>query len=213
MCSEALQARALSWYWTARMWGLRAGVSSCALALAILSPGAAAARPLALLEVTNDALVGDLGGTVLGRSYGDAFSAVRGLRMDNIDIGLALTRMHHLVGRVELAVTDDRFDRGYLLGAVELAYRWQPVLSRELQPFLSAGAGWVGGGILCAPGSGSGAVGACWEHDVDPQLHLQAGLDVELAAGWSGELRLPFRYLLDMDRAMTAFTLGLRHSM
>jgi hypothetical protein len=167
------------------------------------------ARAVPRFDLRQEVLVGDLGGGTLGRLYGDRFHDVGHLWLDNVAASLTLAPAHALIGRAEFAVTDDvERERGAVLGAIELGYRLQTMLSHGVQPFLSAGVGWVGGGVLCFETGLS-----CWGESMDPQLHLQAGLDVPLPAGWSGALRVPFRYILDEAAALGGITFGLRHDM
>lgn len=178
-----------------------------------LPVAAFAHRPLDLdLEWGRSPVVGDLTGTALGGRAGDPrFGAFRGLQLDGIDAGLRLARGLRLVGRVEVGVNETFASKDVVMGACELGLRVQPWRTRVVRTFVSAGAGWVGGGFIGID-TAAGAI-AIGDHVFDPQVHVQAGMDLKLSGGWSFELRLPFRYLWGPDLPLGAATVGFRHSM
>jgi hypothetical protein len=190
-----------------------------------LPAAAFAHRPLDLdLEWGRSPVVGDLTGTALGGRAGDRrFGAFRGLQLDGVDAGLRLARGLRLVGRVEVGVNETfgstargtgsprETSKDVVMGACELGLRVQPWRTRVVRTFVSAGAGWVGGGFIGID-TAAGAI-AIGDHVFDPQVHVQAGMDLKLSGGWSFELRLPFRYLWGPDLPLGAATVGFRHSM
>jgi hypothetical protein len=167
---------------------------------------ASAAQPLDL-ELSSDPFVGDLTGSAFGRGYGGRFDSLRGLQLDSIDVGLPLGRALRLVGRLEVGADDQHSTREVVMGAFEVGFRYQPRVARGVRPFVSAGAGWVGGGIMTPD------TVALWDHAFDPQFHVQAGLDLRLGGGWKCEVRVPFRYLWGQDVPLAAATVGFRHAM
>lgn len=172
---------------------------------------AAAHRPLDLdLEWGPGPVVGDLTGTALG-GRGGRFEALRGLQLDSVDAGLRLAPGLRLVGRLEVGVDAKHETRDVVMGACEVGLRVQPWRSRFARTFVSAGAGWVGGGFIGPDTAGGGLT--IGEHVFDPQVHVQAGLDLRLGGGWGFELRVPFRYLWGPDRPIAAATIGFRHAM
>jgi len=176
------------------------------LGICATARSAEAARPLDL-ELTTDPMVWDLTGAGFGRGYQGRFDAMRSVQLDSLDVGLRVARRLRVMGRVEVGVDDDHHSHEVVMGAFEMGLRYQPMVTRSIRPFVSAGAGWVGGGIM------SPDVFGLWDHAFDPQLHVQAGLDARLGGGWTFEMRLPFRYLWGPDRSLAAATVGLRHSM
>jgi hypothetical protein len=176
------------------------------LAFLSLAGRAEATQPLDL-ELSSDPLVWDLTGGSFGRGQQGRFDAMRGLQLDSVDVGVRVARRLRLMGRLEVGVDEDRRSRDVLMGAVEMGVRYHPVVTREIRPFVSAGAGWVGGGIMTPDAL------TLWDHAFNPQVHVQAGVDVTLADGWSFEMRLPFRYLWGPDRPLAAATVGFRYAM
>lgn len=176
-------------------------------------------RPLALEPPTEGSLgwdvewgtgpvIGDLTGAALsGRGHQGRFESMRGLRLDSVDAGVRVAKGLRLMGRLEVGADDDRQSREVVMGAFEMGLSIQPFASRIARTFVSAGAGWVGGGFMSPDAIALG------EHVFDPQVHVQAGLDLRLAGGWSFELRLPFRYLWGSDLPLAAATVGFRHAM
>ena len=165
-----------------------------------------ASRPLDL-ELTTDPLVWDLTGVGFGRGYQGRFDAMRRVQLDSLDVGLRVAKRLRLMGRLEVGVDDDHRSHEVVMGAFEMGLRYQPKVTRSIRPFVTAGAGWVGGGIVSPDAFG------LWDHAFDPQVHVQAGLDVTLGSGWAFEARLPFRYLWGPDRPLAAATVGFRHTM
>lgn len=177
------------------------------------APGLALAhQPLDLdLEWGGGPVIGDLTGTALGGYGREArFGALRGLQLDSLDAAVRLAPGLRLVGRLEVGVDGRNASRDVVMGACEVGLRFQPWKSRTARTFVSAGAGWVGGGFISPDAAGGRLV--LGDHVFDPQVHLLTGLDVRLQGGWSFELRLPFRYLWGPDLPLAAATVGFRHA-
>lgn len=198
-------SRAGVWYPTQRIVAL-VRISLVLLVIFGATGAVEAAQPLDL-ELSSDPLVWDLTGSAFGRGYQGRFDALRGLQLDSVDVGVRVARRVRLMGRLEVGVDDDHRSHEILMGAVEMGVRYQPAVTRAIRPFVAAGAGWVGGGVMSADAL------TLWDHAFNPQVHVQAGLDVTLAGGWSFEARLPFRYLWGPDRPLAAATVGFRHAM
>jgi len=188
-------------------------ISVVFLAVFALAGPAFAIRPLELdLEWGQGPVIGDLTGTALGGRGREArFGALRGLQLDSVDAGVRLAPGLRLVGRLEAGAGGAHPSRDVVMGACEVGLRVQPWRSRNARTFVAAGAGWVGGGFVGPDAAGGGL--ALGDHVFDPQVHVQAGLDLRLASGWSFELRLPFRYLWGPDLPLAAATVGFRHAM
>lgn len=177
------------------------------LLMSALCGSAAASQPPAIVEWGSGPVVGDLTGSALGGIHQGRFDAMHGLRLDSVDGGVRLAPGWRFIGRIEVGVDEDRSSREVVMGAFEMGLRLEPYHNRFARTFVSVGGGWVGGGFLSPDALALG------EHVFDPQIHVLGGVDLRLQAGWSFELRLPFRYLWGPDLPLAAATVGFRHEM
>jgi len=186
---------------------VRLGGFALVLGAVGLAPGVVMAGAPLGIALEGDALVWDLTGSAFGRDGSGRLGPLKGLRLDAVDIVVPMTSGWGWAARLEGAVSEDPAERDLVMGAFELGLRYQPRLERRLRPFLSAGLGWVGGGVADPQPA------TPIEHELDPQLHVQAGMDVRLGGGSELMVRVPVRYLWGIDRPLAAATVSFRHSM